>query len=56
MFQVIDYIEKHVELYEKDRRFRQRASFIFRYFFFDARKKNERNGAESLQQTIKLLF
>ena len=44
IFQVIDYVEKHVGLYEKGRRFIQGTSFIFCYFLsffflFDTRKK-----------------
>lgn len=56
MFQVIDCIEKHVELYEKDRRFRQGASFIFRYFLFDARKKERKKWGRKPATNGKITF
>lgn len=61
IFQVIDYIEKHVGLYEKGRRLRQGASFIFCYFLsffflFDARKKERKKWERKPARNGKITF
>lgn len=48
MFQVIDYIEKHGMT--------GGIFYILLLSFRRTEKRKERNGGESLQQTVKLLF